>query len=87
MVWGRWLVITVDNFVALVPGHAKVGDSICILVGCSMSVVLRSQSGQTTHDTTYYEFFNECFVYGMVDRRAMSSLQAKDTEEQAFELR
>ena len=41
VIWNRCLMRTRRGHLGLVPADAKVGDSICVLYGCSVPVVLR----------------------------------------------
>jgi hypothetical protein len=52
----------------LAPGHARVGDLICILFGCSVPVVLRRGADGPSNTFT---FVGECFVHGMMDGEAL----------------
>jgi hypothetical protein len=72
VVWNRrtfrcnWSFVTDSPLVGLAPQGAKVDDSICILSGCSVPVVLRERldlaGGGLCH-----ELIGEAFVYGAMD--------------------
>jgi hypothetical protein len=47
VIWNRCLMRTTKGHLGLVPADAKVGDSICVLYGCSVPVVLRGKSLDT----------------------------------------
>lgn len=62
----------------LLPGRTIETDIICLLFGCSVPVVLRPHEGDT-----YYEMIGECFIYGIMQGEAVSSID----ESRCFELR
>lgn len=45
------------------PSHARVGDVICILYGCSMPIILQKTDSQ-------YTFIGESYTYGLMDGEA-----------------
>jgi hypothetical protein len=51
---------------ALVPKQTRKGDSICVLFGCDVPVVLRK------HDDGLWEFIGETYVHGIMDGAAMT---------------
>jgi hypothetical protein len=73
----RRLAVSDTGFLAMVPKQAKKGDSICILFGCSVPVVLR-QGGSTG---AYY-FIGECYVDGFMNGEAMQS--ERDFKKRSF---
>ncbi|KAH8805402.1 heterokaryon incompatibility protein-domain-containing protein [Xylogone sp. PMI_703] len=66
----------------LAPSGAREGDIICILFGCSVPVVLRSQGH-------HFEVIGECYVHGMMDGEALADKEWKHPykEAKAFNLR
>ncbi|KAF8863483.1 hypothetical protein BDZ45DRAFT_101627 [Acephala macrosclerotiorum] len=87
IIWNRRYVRTSKNnggpFFALVPSETKLGDSICILYGCSVPVVLRPHEGRRAA----WKLIGECFIYGMMDGEAMAvSEEAREGRMQEFEL-
>ncbi|PQE11085.1 heterokaryon incompatibility -domain-containing protein [Rutstroemia sp. NJR-2017a BVV2] len=52
----------------LAPQSAKEGDVICILLGCTVPVVLRQQGGNKNS----WKLVGECFVFSMMDGEAIS---------------
>ncbi|PQE25693.1 heterokaryon incompatibility -domain-containing protein [Rutstroemia sp. NJR-2017a BBW] len=52
----------------LAPQSAKQGDVICILLGCTVPVVLRQQGGSKNS----WKLVGECFVFSMMDGEAIS---------------
>lgn len=68
VIWGRRCFRTSskngDSFVGLAPPETQEGDLICILLGCSVPVVLRKfESG--------FRFLGGCYVHGMMDGEAV----------------
>ncbi|KAH8593843.1 hypothetical protein B0O99DRAFT_673361 [Bisporella sp. PMI_857] len=82
---GRKFLVSKDRELSgLAPPTSKPGDSICILYGCTVPVILREDKA-----TTSWTFVGECFVYGMMDGEAVE-LSDKDSNlirEQQFEMR
>jgi hypothetical protein len=52
----------------LAPQSAKEGDVICILLGCTVPVVLRQQGA----NRNTWKLVGECFVFSMMDGEAIS---------------
>jgi len=50
----------------LAPSKAEAGDSVCILNGCSVPVILRRR----TDIEGSWKLIGECFVYGTMDERS-----------------
>lgn len=65
----------VETMVGLIPQHAKVGDQICILYGCSVPVVLRKLP--TSTDKSDWQLIGEAYVHGIMDGEIMSSSSFK----------
>ena len=66
VVWKRKLFVTVQGYIGIGPEHILVGDSVNILVGCSVPVVLREVLG----DVEYHHLIGDCYVHGMMDGEA-----------------
>jgi hypothetical protein len=47
--------------IGLAPQYAKSGDTICILYGCSVPVVLRKHSGDDGKDS-YWELIRDAYA-------------------------
>jgi hypothetical protein len=73
VVWNRrafrckYSGITKGPLVGLAPQGANVGDLVCILLGCSVPVVLRELPGPDDEGARTYELVGEAFVYGGID--------------------
>jgi hypothetical protein len=71
--------------VGLIPQHARIGDRICILRGCSVPVVLRQHGTPESPRGLYWQLIGEAYVHGVMDGEAMCSYSA-DLEDD-FEIR
>jgi hypothetical protein len=64
----RRLVRTSDGKLGLAPAHTNYGDIVCILMGCSLPVILRPVG-------TKFLVIGEAYIYGISDGEAMSDLK------------
>lgn len=71
----RTLEVTADSRLTLVPPQVKAGDHICILLGCSVPVILRPVSGTQEKELC---FVGESDVHGIMDGEIMMKLNGKD---------
>lgn len=76
----RRLLVTAQGRVGVAPRRARKGDMICVLLGCSVPVVLRPYQCCDDGDNndnlagdsgTYYEFIGECYVDGFMTGEAL----------------
>lgn len=75
VVWGRKLMRTKHyKLLGLAPEIGQKGDSIAILYGCSVPVVLRRKIG-----SDYYTLVGECYVHGMMDGEAFDFQKSAQT--------
>lgn len=85
VIWNRkFLVSRSKALIGLAPMTAQPGDVICILHGCSVPVVLRSQ---TLDGVASWTFIGECYVHGMMDGEAMEMGHLGAGQADKFELR
>jgi len=90
VVWNKRLFLSCGKFkhrFGLAPNAVEVNDIICILLGCSVPVVLRKH-GEGTEQ--YYEFIGEAYIYGMMDGEALeqyAQLTQDELERTAQEFR
>ena len=61
---GRSFLTTREGYIGLAPKAAKPGDQICVLLGCTMPLVLRPTSG------LQYKVVGECHVHGLQEGEA-----------------
>jgi hypothetical protein len=78
---------TKRHLVGLIPQHARIGDQICILYGCSVPVVLRKHPGSNGYP--YWHLIGDAYVHGVMDGEAIreSSKEALESVETIFNLR
>lgn len=70
----RRLMVTQEGRVGMAPRQAGKGDVICVLLGCSVPVVLRPYRGAEDKDEDLaglYEFIGECYVDGFMNGEAL----------------
>lgn len=72
------LAVTKKGYIGKVPGHAKKGDLICLLLGCGVPVVLRERGEGG------YEVVGESYVHGVM--RGNLWPQYQGLEQQTFSL-
>ncbi|PVH76559.1 hypothetical protein DL98DRAFT_641110 [Cadophora sp. DSE1049] len=88
MTWNRKVFLTRSKLkgmqlLGLAPSNAWEGDTVCILYGCSVPVILRKVDDD---EGVYYELVGECFLYGMMDGEALRCL-TKPERVVEFEIR
>jgi hypothetical protein len=87
VVWKRRLVKTaIEEALGLAPDLAKEGDSICILTGCSVPVLLREKTNKITNKH-YHELIGECYIHGMMDGEALRVKGNREIKTLTFELK
>ncbi|KAF7536302.1 hypothetical protein G7054_g4638 [Neopestalotiopsis clavispora] len=64
----RKLLVTAGGLIGMAPPHARKGDIVCVLLGCSVPVVLREVR---TDPHLVYTFVGECYVHGIMDGEIM----------------
>ncbi len=60
--------VTQKRLFGLAPDSAKTKDLICILLGCSVPVILREHKVSSDH---YFELIGEAYISGMMDGEAL----------------
>ena len=60
------------------PTKAQKGDSVCILFGCSVPVVLRKVG---TLEVPAFQLIGEAFIYNMMEGQAMSEYRGSESTE------
>jgi hypothetical protein len=68
----RRLVTTNEGHIGMTPYRAKKGDLICVLLGCSIPVVLRKREQEWSEGFIgeSYEFIGECYLHGFMNGEA-----------------
>ncbi|KAF2123036.1 heterokaryon incompatibility protein-domain-containing protein [Lophiotrema nucula] len=62
--YGKRFALLDSGHIGIVPGHSIVGDSVVVVVGCSMPLVVQKSATKTT-------FVGECYVHGAMNGEAM----------------
>lgn len=82
VIWNRKFLVSKNrNYFGLAPMVAQVGDSICILFGCTVPVVLRRCEDDA--GAVYFQLVGESYVHRIMDGEAL----AAGYPEEEFELR
>lgn len=75
----RRLVVTKHGIICMAPGRAHRGDLVCVLLGCSIPVVLRPiEHGK-------FSFIGECYVDGFMNGEVLS-MRKREWKKQVFEI-
>lgn len=67
----RRLMVTKEGYIGVAPRRAQREDTVCVLYGCSVPVVLR-QCDTEDESHALYTFVGECYMDGMMDGEALS---------------
>ncbi|KAL8833935.1 MAG: hypothetical protein Q9170_004011 [Blastenia crenularia] len=63
---GRMLVTTTDGQLGLVPQSTEPGDKVCVILGCSSPLILR-----TADDGSSHKVVGECYLDGIMTGEAL----------------
>lgn len=77
---GRRFVITKNGFMGLAPSWVEVGDTLAILFGCNVPVLL----SKCKEDSTHFHLKGDCFVQGWM-RGEMLDAYGDDKDEKLVE--
>jgi hypothetical protein len=66
----RRLVITKEGSIGAATQEAQKGDEVCVLMGCSVPVILRK-----LRDCAEWMFVGECYLHGYTDEEAIKDLE------------
>ncbi|CZR66862.1 uncharacterized protein PAC_16763 [Phialocephala subalpina] len=70
-VYGRRLIITAKGYIGQARKETRRGDIVCILLGCSIPVILRPGT-----DGLSYKVVGESYIHGIMEGEAMEWLKA-----------
>jgi hypothetical protein len=76
----RRLSITRKGHLSLAPAATRRGDTVAILSGCQLPLVLRNHGD-------HFEFVGCCYVYGIMEGQAMVGLHKGEYTPQVFDIR
>jgi Heterokaryon incompatibility protein (HET) len=79
---GRRFIISETTRIGLAYKRVREGDLICILLGCSVPVILRP-AVEPEHSGCYY-FIGDSYIHGVMNGEAMKKLEEGKYEEQDF---
>ncbi|KAE9364238.1 hypothetical protein N431DRAFT_304654, partial [Stipitochalara longipes BDJ] len=73
----RRFIITKNGFMGLAPLWVEVGDTLAILFGCNVPVVL----AKCTEASTHFHLKGDCFVQGWMRGEILDALGSITDEE------
>jgi hypothetical protein len=73
----RRLFITSYGYIGIAPSAALEGDLVCVLWGCSVSVILRREGNR-------YIFIGECYTHGVMDGEAIDNAKVHIPDVRSF---
>jgi hypothetical protein len=79
MIGGRKVSVSESGHCGPVPDHAKIGDFICVLLGCDVPVILRQVED-------HYTFIGESYVRGLMEGQAIEALERGEVHLQDFKI-
>lgn len=80
----RHFIVTEMKRIGLAPRYAREGDLICILLGCSVPVILRPAFGPG--NAGLYHFIGDSYIHGIMDGEVMTSLENGDYTLEEFNI-
>jgi hypothetical protein len=70
--WGKRFAIFDGGHIGIVPKQARVGDTVAVLLGCTMPLVLRRTKGSVC------SVIGECYVHGAMDGEVLQESPTKE---------
>jgi hypothetical protein len=83
---GKMLVTTRDDRIAMAPKRAQKGDRVCVILGCSIPLVLRKKATPNGNHKFCYEVIGECYLDGIMAGEAIEQADAGYLEYEKFRL-
>lgn len=77
----RRFIACEENRIGAAPEETQKGDVVCVLMGCSVPVILRQ-----TADPDEYEFVGECYFHGFMDGEALAMRDGESITAKEFKL-
>jgi Heterokaryon incompatibility protein (HET) len=91
VVWGRRLIRTKgQQLLGLAPSEpraTKKHDLVCILLGCTVPVILRERGHNPETGKPFYRLMGECYIHGMMDGDAFKIKNKEGIKYETFEIR
>lgn len=69
-----------EGHFGMAPWRVQKGDKICVLLGCSIPLVLRPRL-----DTNSYEVIGECYLHGFMNGEVLGDLDGERVNIEEFE--
>ena len=77
----RRLITTNEGYIGMAPCRAQKGDQICVLLGCSIPMILRKREGDSL-----YEVIGECYLQGFMNGEVMKEWERGSFKVEKFQL-
>jgi hypothetical protein len=77
----RRLITTNEGHIGMGPCRVRKGDRICVLLGCSIPLILRLREGQPS-----YQVVGECYLHGFMDGEVLKELESGKFKIEEFHL-
>jgi hypothetical protein len=72
MVWGKRFAIFDGGHMGIVPQQANIGDSVAVLLGCTVPLVLRS-----ANQGSAWKLLGESYVHGAMEGEVMTEFSVE----------
>jgi hypothetical protein len=88
VIQGRTLFLSDSGDFGLGIDHLEEGDVVCVLLGCSVPMVLRKVTTTLLHgiEKEHYLFIGECYIEPIMQGELITSLDKGEVAVQTFEL-
>jgi len=73
----RRFIVTKNGYMGLAPSWVEISDTLAILFGCNVPVLL----GKCTEDSTHFHLKGDCFVQGWMRGEMLDALRSSTDEE------
>ncbi len=85
-IFGRKLAISAKGYLGLASSLAQPGDAICILLGCSVPVILRPIHGNVLDNAARLTLVGECYVHGIMNGESMKAAEDDPSVLRTFDI-
>jgi hypothetical protein len=69
------------GLIGMAPCRVEKGDQICVLLGCSIPMILRKRTGRE-----FYEVIGECYLHGYMNGEIMKEVEGGETKVEKLQL-
>jgi hypothetical protein len=77
----RRLITTNKGHIGMGPCRVRKGDGICVLLGCSIPLILQPRQGQPS-----YQVVGECYLHGFMDGEVLKELESGKFKIEEYQL-